>query len=126
MPATAAQLQEYIAHANGFETHYRHALTGMSYSEGVKHIAEEASAYWLIDAILISSKCRRLQHKCAGLEFWTLTVKENAAVLICTDGGIGGEKENVVYTQQIPYTDFLLDTITLYNDAGILCLPGER
>ena len=37
-----------------------------------------------------------------------------------------GEKENVVYTQQIGYTDFPLDTITLYNDGGILCLPGER
>jgi len=126
MPATAAELEAFIAQANGFETHYRHALIGMSYSEGVKHIAEEAGAYWLIDAILISSKCRRLQQKCAGLEFWTLTVKDHAAVLACTDGGIGGEKENVVYIQQIPYTDFPLDTITLYNDAGILCLPGER
>jgi hypothetical protein len=98
----------------------------MSYSEGVKHVAEEGGAYWLIDAILISSKCKRLQQKCAGLEFWTLTVKDKAAVLTCTDGGIGGEKENVVYTQQIEYTDFPLDTITLYNDGGILCLPGER
>ena len=126
MPVTAAQLQEYIAQANGFESHYRHALTGMTYSEGVKHIAEKAGAYWLIDAILISSKGRRLQQKCAGLEFWTLTVKDNAAVLTCTDGGIGGEKENVVYTQQIEYTDFPLAAITLYNDGGILCLPGER
>ncbi len=39
---------------------------------------------------------------------------------------VGGEKENVVYTQQIEYTDFPLDTVTLYNDGGILCLPGER
>ncbi|CAN5535536.1 hypothetical protein BH11PLA2_BH11PLA2_16190 [soil metagenome] len=126
MPATAAELQEYIAQANGFETHYKHHLTGMAYSEGVKHIAHEAGAYWLIDAILISSRCRRLQQKCAGLEFWTLTVEDNAAVLACSDGGIGGEKEIVVYTQRIEYTDFPLAAITLYNDGGILCLTGER
>ena len=42
------------------------------------------------------------------------------------EGQLGGEKENVVYTQQIEYTDFPLAAITLYNDGGILCLPGER
>ena len=126
MAANAAELELFIAQANGFETHYRHSLTGMSYSEGVKHIADEAGAYWLIDAILISSKCRKLQQKCNGLEFWTLTVKDGAAVLVCTDGGMSGKAEKTVYTQQIPYTDFPLETISLYNDGGILCLPGER
>jgi len=126
MAANAAELELFIAQANGFETHYRHSLTGMSYSEGVKHIADEAGAYWLIDAILISSKCRKLQQKCNGLEFWTLTVKDGAAVLVCTDGGMNGEKAKAVYSQTIPYTDFPLAEITLYNDGGVLCLPGER
>jgi hypothetical protein len=126
MAATAAELELFIAQVNGFETPYQHAFAGMSYSEGVKHIAAEAGAYWLIDAILISSKCRMLQQRCEGLEFWTLTVEDGAAILVCTDGGMNGEKEKVVYSQQIPYTDFPLETIRLYNDGGILCLPGER
>ena len=126
MPATAAQLQAFIDQVNGFDTHYRHALSGMTYSDGVKFIAEEAGAYWLIDAILISSKRKRLQARCDGLEFWTLTVKDKAAVLVCTDGGMNGEKAKAVYTQNIDYTDFPLDKITLYIDSGILCLPGER
>ena len=45
MPATAEQLREYIAQANGFEKHYRHALSGMTFSEGVKFVADEAGAY---------------------------------------------------------------------------------
>lgn len=126
MRATAAELESFIAQANGFETHYRHALTGMTYSQGVRHVAEEAGAYWLIDAILISSRCRKLQQRCSGLEFWTLTVKDGAAVLVCTDGGMNGEAEQVVYSQQIQHTDFPLATINLYLDGGILCLPGER
>ncbi len=60
MPATAAQLREYIAQANGCDAHYRHALSGMSFSEGVKYIADEAGAYWLIDLILITSKFEKL------------------------------------------------------------------
>ena len=126
MATTAAELELFIAQVNGFETHYQHAFAGMSYSEGVKHIAEEAGAYWLIDAILISSKCRKLQQQCNGLEFWTLTVQDAAAVLVCTDGGLNGEKEMTVYSQTIPYTDFPPVEITLYNDGGVLCLPGER
>lgn len=126
MPATAAQLREYIAQANGFETHYRHLLSGMSYSEGVKFIADEAGAYWLIDLILIASKFEHLQGKCEGLEFWTLTTKDGKGEVICTDGGMDGGEANVVYAETIPFTDFPLEEITLYNDGGILCLPGER
>jgi len=126
MPATAAELQAYIAQVNGFETHYRHLLSGMSYSEGVKFIADKAGAYWLIDLILISSKLKHLQAKCEGLEFWTLTTNDGKGELICTDGGMDDGEANVVFSQTIPFTDFPLDEITLYNDGGILCLPGER
>lgn len=98
----------------------------MSYSEGVRHIANEAQAYWLIDAILISSKCRKLQQRCKGLEFWTFASKNGKGVLTCTDGGMNGGEAKTVYFQPIPFTDFPLETITFYNDAGVLCLPGER
>lgn len=126
MPATAAELQAFIDGANGFETHYRHALSGLTYSEGVKYIAENAGAYWLIDVVLIASKFEKLQQKCQGLEFWTLNVTDSVGELACTDGGMDGEEAKVVYSEQIPYTDFPLAKITLYLDGGILCLPGER
>lgn len=126
MPATAAELQAFIAQVNGFETHYRHLLSGMSFSEGVKFVADAAGAYSLIDLILIASKFEHLQGKCEGLEFWTLTTKNGQGELICTDGGIGGGEANVVFSEKIPFTDFPLEEIELYNDGGILCLPGER
>ena len=56
----------------------------------------------------------------------SLITQDGAAVLVCTDGGMSGEKEQIVYCQRIPYTDFPLETISLYDDDGILCLPGER
>ena len=126
MPATAAQLREFIAQATGFETHYRHALSGMSFSEGVKYIADEAGAYWLIDLILIASKFEKLQGKCEGLEFWRLTTKDGKGEVTCTDGGMNGGEANVVFYETIPFTDFPLEEIALSNDGGILCLPGER
>ena len=90
MATTAAELQAYIAQVNGFGTHYRHPLSGMTYSEGVKYVADQAGAYWLIDLILIASKFEHLQGKCEGLEFWVLTTKNGQGELTCTDGGMDG------------------------------------
>ena len=97
MPATAAQLQAFISQVNGFDAHYRHALSGMSYSEGVKYIADESGAYWLIDLILIASKFEKLQGKCEGLEFWRLTTKVGKGVITCTDGGMNGGEAKTVF-----------------------------
>jgi hypothetical protein len=36
MPATAAQLQAYISQVNGFDKHFRHALSEMSYLIPIK------------------------------------------------------------------------------------------
>ena len=32
----------------------------------------------------------------------------------------------MVFSETIPFTDFPLEEFELYNDGGILCLPGER
>ena len=128
MAAAAEEIQEFIAHANGADHMIRHPLTGMTYSSGMGWIAENAGAYWLIDAILINSKHKRLQEVCEGFEVWTLTKNEtgSGAKLVCTDGGMDSDEAKTVYTQRIPYTDFPLQEITMYVDGGILLLPGER
>ena len=60
------------------------------------------------------------------MEFWVLTTKNGQGELTCTDGGMDGGEANVVFSETIPFTDFPLEEFELYNDGGILCLPGER
>jgi hypothetical protein len=51
----------------------------------------------------------------------TLAVQSNrSATLTCDDGD-----ENVVFTKQIPYTDFMLDSIKLYVANDVIHLPSE-
>lgn len=129
MTTTATKLERYIANANGFENHYRHRFyPRLSYSDGVKYIAEEAGAYWLIDAIFSHSAYRRLQERCEGFEVWTLRrdAEGCGAVLSCSDGGMHGREPQIVARQRIEYTDFPLAELTLYIDGGILLLPNER
>jgi len=34
----------------GTQNYYRH-FTGLNYTDGVKHLADRAGAYWLVDAV---------------------------------------------------------------------------
>ena len=106
----------------GSENWYRHGLNpNVLFTDGAKYVADEGGAYWLLDAIAI---CQRHEKAVAAEPFqvWKLTVRpDRTASLVCDDGN-----NNVVYTQQIEYSDFPLDEITLWFANGTIYLPGEH
>lgn len=124
MTATES-IQEYMSQCNGFETTYKNWLRGV-YSEGVKFVADQAGAHWLIDAIF-SHQSAKVKAACAGFQHWTLTRNKtgSGAVLTCTDGGRGG-KPKIVVKQNIEYTDFPMPSIEMYLECGVLMLKAER
>ena len=102
------------------------------YTPGVRFVAEAAGAYWLTDAIAsyfgsdIMKQAMVKDARVKYLQFWRLTVKDNAATLIAeADAG-----EEPFITQEIPFTDFSLDEIEIW--AGFdgtfwtLYLPSEH
>lgn len=118
---TADEIREGLSQFYGGDTIYRHPMfRNMLYSEGVRFIAEEAGAYWLIDGI-----CgHQVDPKVAKEEFqvWHLTVHPDwTADLVCTDGNDGA-----VTHQNIKLTDFPLPNITIWLENRTLVLPAER
>ena len=104
----------------GTSAYYRisrkHLLT-----DGTKHLAEKAACFWMMDAIA--------SHLCEiGTEDWFVVVQvkvtEGRAVMIYEDGN---DHEHA--RQEIPYTDFPLDLITLYacwdQESWVIMLPSE-
>ena len=82
------------------------------------HVAEEAGAHWLLDAIAI---CQKSEVTVAGEEFqvWNLAVRaDRTGTLVCEDGN-----GNSVYKQEIPFTDFPVDEMTLWFSSGVIHLP---
>ncbi len=126
MSCTAESLASFIAHANGSDGLYRHRL-GLLFTGGVRHVAETAGAFWLIDAVA-SHQTRAVRTACRGFQAWTLRRNRtgSGAVLTCTDGGIDGAEPRTVVTQRIAFTDFPLPEIRLYVENGVLMLTGER
>ena len=120
----------------GSEQWTRHWMArNLIYSEGVAHVAEQAAAYWLLDAIashevanpeLVAAKAA--DEGLDYMRFWTLTVNtiQQKAVLECRKDS----DQPAVVRQVIEYTDFPF-SITVYagNDGPgtptKLYLPSE-
>jgi hypothetical protein len=108
----AAQLESDLAGFIGTESYtnlrYPWLRQRFMLTDGAKYLADQAKAYWLMDAIASHQTNKAVAAQ--EFQFWKLTVNEKReAVLVCTDGN---DKELV--RQEIPYTDFPLNTITLY------------
>lgn len=102
----------------GTESYHRlTALAKFVCTDGVKYVADNAGAYWLIDAIA------SYQPQLSGedFQFWKLVVTGTKAVLTCTDGN----NETPLISQNIPYTDFPAPCIEFYLTDNVLMLLSE-
>jgi len=121
MTKTAKLTEADLRQFTGSENWYRHGINrNVLYTEGAHYVAEAGGAYWLLDAIAIAQAHVK---PVAAEEFqvWKLTVHaDRTASLVCDDGN-----EHIVHTQHIEFTDFPLDTITLYFTNNVIHLPSE-
>ena len=108
-------------------TFFRHWTRRLLYTEGVQFLAEQAGAYWLIDAIAsYQGEGVFTRDPLLRFQVWTLTVAEDhTARLEC----VADEGEPPAVTQIIGYTDFPLSEIRLYVCLGehgpVAMLPNE-
>ena len=117
------RLNEQLQHFNGTEQYYRH-LTGYLYTDGVQYLAETYGTHWLIGEILIANQppldeefqVWKLQRVFSDQEEPT-----DAFKLICEDGN-----DNIVYSKEIPFSDFSADSVELWFANGVLYLPSEH
>lgn len=104
----------------GTENWYRHSLNHeITYTDGVKYMAEIAGAYWLIDEIAIANKHVKAVVR-EDFQTWKLKAKGSKAKLTCGDGN-----GHVVYSKKIDFTDFPLDEIILYCTNNVILLTSE-
>jgi hypothetical protein len=115
---TEADLSQFT----GSENWYRHGINrNVLFTDGAKYVADAGGAYWLLDTIAI---CQRHEKRVAAEEFqvWKLVVRpDRTATLTCDDGN-----GNIVYTQQLEFSDFPLDEITLWFANNVIYLPSEH
>jgi len=111
----------------------RHPLArGVIYTEGVRFVAEQGGAYWLIDELAFAIACGEIQKaghsdpRILELHFWRLEVNDKTATLTArADSDVPP-----FYTKEIPFTDFPLDSIDIWaafdGEYWTLYLPSEH
>lgn len=107
--------QSELNNFTGTENYYKHPLSKCVFTDGVRYLAEEAEAYWLIDAIF---SYRRKE----PFQIWRLEVIPKAgAVLTMREDSAAP----VLVRQEIEYTDFPMPVVELWLIDGVLILPSE-
>jgi len=101
----------------GTEHWYKH-VCGTTYTNGMKYLADEAKAYWLLD--VVASYQHELKDK--RFQIWRLTVNEDRTAVVTMRED---SNEPVLIKQKIEYTDFPLDEIEFYCIDGIMLLKSE-
>lgn len=107
----------------GSTTLYPESLRVINYTDGIKHLADEAEAYWLVDAIASHQTKKLLQNpNLQEFQLWELKVNnDKSAILTCSEDS----DCTAVISQEIEYTDFPLPEIKLYLIHKVLMLPSE-
>tara|TARA_R110002072_G_scaffold295396_1_gene466342 strand:+ start:16935 stop:17336 length:402 start_codon:yes stop_codon:yes gene_type:complete len=112
---------------------YRHQIDRrVIYTPGVRFVAEQGGAYWLIDELAFTitggeiQRAGRSDPRILELHFWRLDVNNNSATLTArADSDVAP-----FYTKEIPFTDFPLDQIDIWaafdGEHWTLYLPSEH
>ncbi len=130
----ARRLKLELPQFTGDLQRFRHSLfRTVIYTPGVQYLMQEASAYWLIDAIaghLASPEFHaavKQDSRIQDLHFWKLTVNEDDSALLRATVDRG---ERAFIRQSIPFTDFPLPSIDIWvgfdGQHYTVYLPSEH
>lgn len=109
----------HFGSGNGTENLYCHPLSAFVYTDGVKELVEQCKAYWLIDLVISYQTDKRIHAE--SFQVWELKrCKGDAFVVIATDGN-----KNVIARQQISFSDFPYDEVTIWLVDETILLPNE-
>ncbi|MDO8954440.1 MAG: hypothetical protein Q7V63_06300 [Gammaproteobacteria bacterium] len=105
----------------GTEAWYKHWLSGMVYTDGIKYMAEEAGAYWLIDeiAIRLPSVIKKYPEYFYAVKF--IAKNNDKAIIEFTDGNNTALKK-----VHIQFTDFPVKEQTLTFFLSPLPIKDKR
>lgn len=126
-----AEITARMANHTGCLERFRHWTGRLQYTDGMKDIADQCDAHWLIDAIA-SHQSAKVNKECDGFQVWTLkwlgdkNGVDQGWVLECRRD----TNDPPCVSQKIEYSDFPMPEIKLYVEGGpgdyVLLLPSEH
>lgn len=114
---TGMVLEDELKQFHGTTRYYKN-FNGLLFTDGIKHLADRAGCYWLID--LVGSYQPELHG--VWFQLWEVEVVEDMSGLVTMREDLG---RPVRVRQQIPYTDFPLKEFSFYCVDNVMMLKSE-
>ena len=113
-------INESLSQFHGSDTIYKYSI-GSKYfhhTEGVLFLADSCHCFWLLDCVLSYQGSSYLEGE--DFQVWKFQRFEDKWLLSCSDGD-----GSLLVDQDISFSDFPLNEITLWCVGGTLLLPSE-
>jgi hypothetical protein len=139
-PTKAEKVQELIDGAQGADEYFKTSAFAKNifHTDSLNCVCKEAGAFWFLDIIVSRlPKIIKKYGRRAEFQVWKMQInrtQDGTSIInvriTCEDGD-----GNTFAVQVIPYTDFPLDTFTVFCEYGsldgrtpafIIMLPGDR
>lgn len=101
------------------QLYYHPLFKAYKYTDGVRFLAQNAGAYWLLEYILSNQTLPVLKNE--TFQVWKMKVVNSSAIIKVEDGN-----SNVLKDFKISFTDFPLKEITFWIEGDTLLLPSEH
>ena len=109
----------FFGKSNGSENLWRYSFTSFIYTDGIKTMAQDCQAYWLIDLIISHQTNQKVNQQ--PFQVWELKrANNNVFNIVANDGN-----DNKIASQKIPFSDFCYDSATIWLVDGCLMFPCE-
>lgn len=112
-----SELLQNLPQFTGTESYTKYQ-GGLLLTDGVVYLAKNADCFWFLDIIWSVQHLPAIRRE--EFQSWTLTVKDDKAEAVCTDGN-----KKVLYKQKITFTDFPLDEVKLFVQNNVIMLTSE-
>lgn len=118
---TLEEIKQVLAHATGTDQYHLISVIPNApvATDGVIALANAADCFWLLDAII--SYCNEPKVKKSDFQVWKLSVNLEKSTGVLN----GYDDDELIVTQEIPFTDFPLEEITIWVVNNIMLLPSE-
>ena len=115
---TKQEIENGLTQFHGTDEYHSHWTRQLVMTDGVKWLADNAGAHWLIDMIASYQPDSRVRNNASlqSIQFWELRVNEDdgtAVLSVVEDEGVPP-----ALTQHIPFTDFPLPSIDIWVEKG--------
>lgn len=116
-----AEFNSNLSQFTGTENWYKSFVNPqVSYTDGVRYVAETCGAYWLLDEIASMQYDKKVHAEEFQVWKFKVDVEEATGVLVCEDGN-----GNKVYTKKFGYTSFPFPDLELWFTNNVILLKSE-